>query len=59
MTDPVSKSMANKMDYQLKWILANKNEYENKYVLAAKEELYKREMSLMNQIKRLFIGFFK
>ena len=51
MTDSVSKSIAKKMDYQLKWILANKNEYEDKFVEAAKEELTKRERSLMNHVK--------
>ncbi len=51
VTDSVSKSIAKKMDYQLKWILANKNEYEDKFVEAAKEELTKRERSLTNQVK--------
>jgi len=51
MTDSVSKSIAKKLDYQLKWILANQNEYEDKFVAAAKEELIQRESSLINKVK--------
>ncbi len=42
----MTRLMANKLDYQLKWILDNQNDYSKEFVLAAREELAKREKSV-------------
>lgn len=57
----MTRLMANKLDYQLKWILDNQNDYSKEFVLAAREELDKREKSvtslftlLLNKINDFF-----
>ena len=45
--------MANKLDYQLKWILDNQNEYSKEFVLAAREELDNREKSVKSLFTQL------
>jgi len=53
ITESMTRLMANKLDYQLKWILDNQNEYSKEFVLAAREELDNREKSVKSLFTQL------
>ncbi len=53
ITESMTRLMANKLDYQLKWILDNQNDYSHEFVLAAREELDKREKSVKSLFDQL------
>ena len=53
ITESMTRLMANKLDYQLKWILDNQNDYSKEFVLAAREELDKREQSVKSLFDQL------
>ncbi len=53
ITESMTRLMANKLDYQLKWILDNQNDYSKEFVLAAREELAKREKSVESLFMQL------
>jgi len=53
ITESMTSLMANKLDYQLKWILDNQNEYSKEFVLAAREELDNREKSVTSLFTQL------
>ena len=53
ITESMTRLMANKLDYQLKWILDNQNDYSKEFVLAAREELDKREKSVKSLFDQL------
>jgi len=53
ITESMTRLMANKLDYQLKWILDNQNEYSKEFVLAAREELDNRGKSVTSLFTQL------
>jgi len=53
ITESMTRLMANKLDYQLKWILDNQNEYSKEFVLAAREELDNRGKSVKSLFTQL------